>query len=114
MINLKDNIWIEGFDYESRVYYDVIAVEGYNDNLIYCGKTSEIPEELAKSILPLHPYAIKDYPCYFEYDNPELELDNSSTQCKNNPRKSRNDYLWKAKESIQSASSQEYCIIYKK
>lgn len=51
-VNLKDNIWIEVFDNEGDLGYKhfcLAADKSYNlKNIIYSGKTSEIPEEIAK------------------------------------------------------------------
>ena len=116
MVNLKDNVWIEGFDKEIDIaYYELAEAIGSGlKDFIYKGKTSDITEEIAKEVLLSHPYSSAQCECYFEYDNPELDLDNTSCQCRDNPNKSRSDYLWDWKESIQSACNQEYCIIFKK
>lgn len=118
MVNLKDNIWIEGFDMHEVGHFMVTKDRNFIGDIakkiIYSGKTSDIPEEIAKKSLLLHPYSSGQCKCYFEYDNPELDLDNKSCRCRNNPNKSRNDHLWDWKESIQSACNQEYCIIFKK
>ena len=110
MVNLKDNIWIEGFCNIEKYDEMIVSISA----ILYHGKTSDIPEEVAKKSLLLHPYSSGQCKCYFEYDNPELDLDNKLCQCRNNPNKSRNDHLWDWKESIQSACNQEYCIIFKK
>ena len=49
-INLKDNIWIEGFDNKEEVYHfkDELCIVGEELPYLYIGVTSEIPEELAK------------------------------------------------------------------
>ena len=114
MVNLKDNIWIEGFGTKRKMVIKLSKGAYIGTPIVYFGKTSDISEEIAKKVLLLHPYSTCQCKCYFEYDNPELDLDNESYQCKNNPNKSRNDYLWDWKESIQSACNQEYCIIFKK
>ena len=114
MVNLKDNIWVEAFATKMKMVLKLSKGGYINTPIIYFGKTSAIPEEIAKEVLLLHPYSSAQCECYFEYDNPELDLDNTSCQCRDNPNKSRSDYLWDWKESIQSACNQEYCIIFKK
>lgn len=60
MINLKDNIWIEGFD-SKRKFITSLSKGDYIDNpIIYKGKTSEIPKEIAKE--------------YFDYGYDDLEI----------------------------------------
>lgn len=87
-VNLKDNIWIEGIinDGISRLLPTGV-------DYIYQGKTSEIPEELAKECLNTHydGYCGRIY--YGKMYNEFLS---------NNPI-----------ESIQSACPEKYCIIYK-
>jgi len=88
-VNLKDNIWIEGFD--DRHECACMAYNGFP--LLYEGKTSKIPEELAKECVE-----------WSEFDNNVIKY---------------YDYVkeyWPhltAKEAIQSACPEEYCIIYK-
>ena len=95
-VNLKDDIFIDGFDSElSAVSTGASMWFGVNmELLLYAGKISEIPEELAKE-------CVKNWRCDGLYNNykivPQYE-----------------EYLFKtAKESIQSACQEEYCIIYK-
>ena len=97
MVNLKDNIWIEGFDMHEVGHFMVTKDRNFimdiAKKIIYSGKTSDIPEELAKE-------------CVDCFKN-EYYLDYSSEI----------KYLYEfktAKESIQSACNQEYCIIFKK
>lgn len=95
-INLKEKIFIEGFDNPKDYFLNPSNEIIKASKIIYSGKTSEISEELAKECVtnygilndnPFHNYKVESQ--YFEY-------------------------LFKtAKESIQSACSQEYCIIYK-
>ena len=96
MKNLKDNIWIEGFDdkykCEDKKWATTHSYTLWRD-IVYTGKTSDIPEEIANG-------------CVDCFKN-EYYLDYSSEI----------KYLYEfktAKESIQSACSQEYCIIFKK
>jgi len=95
--NLKDNIWIEGFD--DRYECACMAYNGFP--LLYEGKTSEIPEELAKECVskmisnnPPLDQEIKFRGKYYNYSS-------ISNYCKT------------ATESIQSACNKEFCIIYK-
>ena len=94
-IQLKDNIVIEGFDVgqKSLLYDRILQLRG-RQNVIYDGKTSEIPEEIAK----------------------ECALNWRTDGLYNNYKISSQyeEYMFKtARESIQSACNQIYCIIYK-
>ena len=101
MVNLKDNVWIEGFDMHEVGHFMVTKDRNFIGDIakkiIYSGKTSDIPEEMAKECVSFH----------------------FSNECKiyyNNYSKIENIISWQntAKESIQSACNQEYCIIFKK
>lgn len=103
MVNLKDNIWIEGYDNQGDLgygYFCLAADRSYDlKNILYQGKTSEILEELAKecvdkfsALLPI---------LYWNYSTPY-------------PHYYINCEFKTAKESIQSACDKEYCIIFKK
>lgn len=102
--NLKDNIWIEGFDDKIKF---VAGHCFYNDNdqlfdVIYFGGTSEIPKEIAREVCELQ--QVFNDPKYIEQD-----IDRYRNYRLTN-------YIWfdcTAKQSIMSACSQEYCIIYK-
>ena len=90
--NLKDNIWIEGFDTESDLKYH------HRRRTIYAGRTSEIPEKLieecAELLSPNHPISLwRNY----KYDKPQPVSIARAT----------------AKQSIQSACDKPYCVIYK-
>lgn len=93
---LKDGIWIEGFDLSDLSEYFLAGVNYTQSNdkeVLFVGKTSEISEELAKTCIDWNEFddnIIKYYDYIKDYW-PHLT----------------------AKESIQSACSQEYCIIYK-
>ena len=89
---LKDGIWIEGLDSDTYLAEEKLR---FGCNIIlYSGKTSEIPEELAEE-------CVRNYNIDGLYENYKM-----SSQY--------GEYMHKsAKESIQSACSQEYCIIYK-
>ena len=101
---LKDGIWIEGFDKLSEVYAfkDNMCIVGEAVPYIYIGKTSEISEEMAKELITqIGTYFIGDIPIYKNYTD-EQHL----------PVMKRHQML-NTKQAIQSACSQEYCIIYK-
>lgn len=100
MINTKDNNWIEGFDNIADYELKYIKLSRpIKDPIIYAGKTSEIPEELAKECVETMPYDITNK-LYRNYSG---------------------DY-WKynALEAIQSALTKEdgtiypFCIIFRK
>lgn len=97
-INLKDNIWIEGFDEIASGYILQDKIITICDNIIYSVKTSEIPEELAKECVKLltPKHAISLYQNY-KYKLPQLVSFTRTT----------------ARESIKTACYKEYCIIYK-
>jgi len=93
-IKLKQGIFIEGFD--ESIYLDCASDIGINLYVvIYKGKTSEISEELAKICVKYSGNSIKDYTLSKE------------------PHPQVYDNKFNAKESIQSACNQKYCIIYK-
>jgi len=85
MKNLKNNIWIEGFDHMPML------TANFDPNRLYVGKTSEVPEEIAKKCVIKTPY--KEPSNYFSYNQGFCET---------------------ANKSIQSACKKEYCIIFKK
>ena len=91
-INLKDKIFIEGIanDGVSRLLPTGVCC-------LYQGKTSEIPEELAKECAaPLYLNYGTTNPTPWGWDSyNDNSVKNTSIQ------------------SIQSACSEEYCIIYK-
>lgn len=97
-VELKNKIFIEGFDtqwqYRKRLYGNTGISNSVE--LIYQGKTSEMPEELASQCCKYHTI-YEGSVHYKEYGNitwatyPYIE----------------------AKESIQSACNKEFCIIYK-
>lgn len=96
MTNLKDNIWIEGFEEEffQIQLLQVVGIE-YDKEVIYHGKTSEIPEEVAKK-------CVLNWRTDGLYNNYKIESQYE-------------EYMFKtATESIQSACDKPYCIIYKK
>lgn len=98
---LKDSIWIEGFDTidNRNERLRIISIcDTIIDELIYSGKTSEISEELAKTCAEiLAKTTFGNFYRNYQYNKPQPV---SFTKCA-------------AKESIQSACSQIYCIIYK-
>lgn len=94
MVNLKENIWIQGFDQQYIFSYQLF----HEGEVIYQGKTSEIHEKIAKECVhKFNNNAFKDYSVNF-----------------NGIRDIIHVYKITAKKSIQSACNQEYCIIYKK
>lgn len=96
-VNLKDNIWIEGFDSEKEVY-DITLIVDF-DTCIWAGKTSDIPEEVAKECVKKHPNIY-----YMDYDVPSHIRIKDWTS---------NWTKITAKKSIQSACDKPYCIISK-
>lgn len=96
MINLRDNIWIEGFNNHNNLiaYYDSLVHE--RKERIYCGKSSEIREEIAKE-------CVKKW-CSGNgfYNNYKTESQYTEYLCKT------------AKQSILSACDKEFCIIFMK
>ena len=105
-VNLKDNIWIEGFDTLDWLNAHIFPLEYFE--ILYKGKTSEIPEELVEECViqfclckgtPLDDGSILQEDIYFGFKNykPGFGVVDFETP----------------KESIQSACDKEYCIIYK-
>lgn len=94
--NLKENIWIEGFDTEK--HKDSILDTWYKENeLLWHGKTFEIPEKLANEVLKIDEELsywddVRDI-VYIDYQG------HTSTSC--------------FRTAIQSACDKPYCIIYK-
>lgn len=83
--NLKDNIWIEGFDdfiEQWTRYQELAQITESTIVPLYAGKTSVMPREIAKK--------------YFDYGYDDLELHYTSIN-----------------EAIKESCNQEYCIIYK-
>ena len=99
MKNLKDNIWIKGFYKEIDIaYYELAeAIGGGMKDFIYKGKTSDIPEEIAKECVKHIGSLGEGYGGYFDHNSKDWMY-----------------HLNTSKESIQSACNQEYCIIFKK
>lgn len=106
-INLRDNIWIEGFERKSLIYDRILQLGGEQD-ILYKGKTSEIPEDLVEKCViqfglckgtQLDDGSILQEDIYFGFKNykPGFGVVDFETP----------------KESIQSACDKEYCIIYK-
>jgi hypothetical protein len=103
MVNLKDNIWIEGFDMSEG---DEVVTNDL-DGLLYLGKTAEISEEVAKGCVMRMLSVDQDDKVYSKYrrypkGNVEVQSLGHQYSCKT------------AVESIQSACDKEYCIIIKK
>lgn len=92
-VNLKGNIWIEGFD--KLIYLNCCSDMGISlDDVIFKGETSEIPEEVAKECVRMGSYTTT----FYNY------ITNDSH---------KSNQLSTAKQSIQSACDKPYCIIYK-
>lgn len=92
-VNLKDKIWIEGFDSITLGEQVVLNDGSIPKNPIYFGKTSEIPEETVKD------YIVANKGAYL------LIYKNYST--------SHHNWFKTIQESILSACDKPYCIIYK-
>lgn len=94
MINVKNNIWIEGFDDFIKYWNSYTELGQITDSIItiiYSGKTSEI----------------------FHYVDYVEKLSIFTPQYRNY-KGIHSDYFETAKESFESACDKEYCIIYKK
>lgn len=108
MINTKDDIWVEGFDTNSELYVfkDSICFVGEPVPYIYIGKTSEIPEELAKECVEGNNGEICPNTMWLDYRTNKNDF--ARFHCKT------------PKESIQSAlikpdgTIYPFCIIFKK
>lgn len=99
MVNLKDNIWIEGFNRHEAGHFMITKDRNFIGDIakeiIYSGNTSDIPEEIAKE-------------CVLNWRTDGLYHNYQSVS-------QYEEILFRtAKESIQSACNQEYCIIFKK
>ena len=102
-VNLKENIWIEGFDSVESQYIRStdICIDLGNFSILYEGKTSEIPEDVAKECVEIKGM----YPTKTLYKD---YIDYTKGQHTNSYKP-----LYFAIESIQSACPEEFCIIYK-
>jgi hypothetical protein len=118
MINLKNNIWIEGFDTEIELFRfwhrNVHIFNGDDKDLqeIYFGKTSDIPEDIANDVVT---YIMLSTGIFYLNYRKMVELRKPIRQ----RNRSHNEIIWEpmcktAIESIQSACNQEYCIIFTK
>lgn len=113
MVNLKDNIWIEGFGGSEQVSYNAfIRMAELAEALVWHGKTSDIPEEVAKECV--RDIVLSTGVFYINYRKMEALKLQAGVR-----RFYHNEIVWEpmlktAKESIQSACNQEYCIIFKK
>ena len=103
MINTKDDIWIEGFDTieakNDELRYLCLVSENMLSELIYAGKTSDISEEVAKECVEVTATGLFKNYIWSDEKVQDYGMQPISTT---------------AKESIQSACNQEYCIIFKK
>lgn len=101
MINLKDNIFIEEFDDEFSMWkfwnankfklFDIVGE-------LYLGKTSEIPEDIAR--ISTNSYYLGSN-FYGDFEN--CEFSNEINKL----------LFFTAKESIYSICTKPFCIIYK-
>lgn len=93
-INLKEDIWICGLTYIIDTHNAMYGV----DSVFYAGKTSEIPEEIAKEILEIDEQISR-----WEHPNDIFYKDYSGgvSHC---------DF----RDAIQSACNKEFCIVFKK
>lgn len=104
--NLKDNIWIEGFNSNAKRYDFLLSIGG-RKNVIWDGRISKIPEEIAKKCV------IEFGLCKGEILDDGTVLDEDVSFGFKNYEKGFGELDFKtAKESIQSACDNEYCIIY--
>ena len=116
MINTKDNIWIEGFDTieakNDELRYLCHVSENMLSELIYAGKTSDISEEIAKECVK--EISLSTGIFYVNYIKMNaLKIIEEKRGASHNILVTQ-PMLKSAKESIQSACNQEYCIIFKK
>lgn len=89
---LKENIYINGFADADELFMFVLKkYPNELDDILYNGKISDISEEIAEQ------YANKGELCQYYWDEQLDDYNNNIS----------------AKESILSACSEEYCIIYK-
>ena len=113
-LNLKDNIWIEGFTRKelfnlSKEDWRDIVDDVSVDKMLYSGKTSEIPEEILQQV-------VNSSVCINTVDNLVRYADYSSNTIilKSRGKLTKvSKSFSSAKESIQSACNKEYCMIYK-
>lgn len=98
-INLKENIWIEGFDQKSfEILLADIMEMPLDRDVLYIGVTYKISEEIAKKYVHFYfPFDSDNSKLFKDYSLEDESLHNFET----------------AKESILSACEDEYCIIYK-
>lgn len=101
-IEFKPGIFIEGFDEKDLQVLCGIEAEDSGYNLLYEGKTSEIPEEITRSVCELQDV----------FNTPEY-INQNIDRYKNYEVTKYTWYDCTAKESIQSACQNEFCIIYK-
>ena len=103
MTNTKDDIWSEGFDIieakNDKLRYLCHVSENMLSELIYAGKTSDISEEIAKECVEVTATGLFKNYIWSDEKVQDYGMQPISTT---------------AKESIQSACNQEYCIIFKK
>lgn len=94
MKNLKNDIWIRGFDSESefRQYLYGSSGKSYSiEELIYQGKVVDIPDPVLKRVTEKMSIFTSQYRDY---------------------NGTHSDYVATPLESIQTATDKEYCIIF--
>ena len=94
---LKDNIWIEGFNELASGYILQDKIIKMCDNIIYAGKTSEIPEELEELAENI------DTSNYWNESRCNCGERDTCYYCQ--------DFF--DKNDLQKICDKEYCIIYK-
>lgn len=98
MINIRDDVWIKGFDDNQTAFTAFEELVKHPNGTIYAGKTIDIPNEIAENV------AYKGELCEYYWNEILDDYDKTIT----------------ANESIQLALAKEegrfyeYCIIYKK
>ena len=100
-LNIKDNIWIEGFERKSSMYDRILQLGG-EQNIIYKGKTSEASRNLLEELLA---------ECYFCQSQVVHDVCRDEViVC--------HEFNWSTCINVYKEFSklckQEYCIIYKK
>lgn len=130
LVNLKDDIFIEGFDKEYEFRQRLYGSHGiaYSVDLWYQGKTDDVTEEEAREFTSSKYgettingeaiYTFKDYNGIrsrlytFEVSHPvsEKQLDEWWDMC---GRPTTQYFYSKAKDALKSACDKEYCIIYR-
>ena len=112
MVNLKGDIWIEGFDAECLLGSFEYGLFSLMIKKIYAGRTEDIPEEFSRNIV--RDIVLSTGVFYINYRKMAALKDHIE-----NRRVWHNQIVWEpmcktAKESILTACNKPYCIIFKK